>query len=338
MTPRNNNDGSDEEDYMSMSFADADEPESKPLTSLQRRQQEKRLAEARARPKSKAQLAEEEAAARQASLSRSLLDDPKAQKSKGFAMMARMGFKAGSALGAAGSKGVTEPLKLVVKEDRGGIGMESEKRRRFREAFGEDGDEEGEAKKKKVGEDPIAYRDRMARERDAARVERLVASAQRIAEGMAEEAETEAEEQGVVSKGSEDGAKRKKHCSSGPLKSVNVLWRGLVRRREEAERNARMRRDMEQSLSRLPTYEDSDEDEDDKRALGRDAKTVYVFAEDLDEEDPELDEFEALEPHEKLRRLVVFLRDEFCYCFWCKTTYPDAQMDGCPGLTEEDHD
>lgn len=326
----------EEEDYMSMSFADQDDS-TKLVTSLQRRQQEKRRAEARARPKSKAQLAEEEAAARDASLARSLLDDPKARKSKGLAMMARMGFKPGSALGAAGSQGVKEPLRVVVKEDRGGIGMESEKRRKFREAFGEDGDEE--TKKKKVGEDPIAYRDRMAREREAVRVEGMVAAAQRIAEGMAEaKEEGEGEDQDVVSKGDEDGAKPRKHIPARPLKSVNVLWRGLVRRREEAERSARMRRDMEQSLSRLPTYEDSDEDEDDKRALGRDPKTVYVFAEDLDEEDPELEEFEALEPQEKLRRLVVFLRDEFCYCFWCKTTYPDSQMDGCPGLTEDDHD
>jgi len=110
-----------------------------------------------------------------------------------------------------------------------------------------------------------------------------------------------------------------------------------VRAREEAERDRRMRYDLEQSLSRLPTYEDEDEDEDDKRAMGK-SKTIYEVAEDLDEEDPGLDEFNALEPEEKLSRLVEHLRKEHHYCFWCKFTYPDESMDGCPGLTEEDHD
>ncbi|CRK40982.1 hypothetical protein BN1723_018797, partial [Verticillium longisporum] len=57
------------------------------------------------------------------------------------------------------------------------------------------------------------------------------------------------------------------------------------------------------SLSRLPTYEDEDEDEDDKRALGKGKTTVYEVADDLDEEDPELDEFKILEPPERLKRL-----------------------------------
>ncbi|CRJ94163.1 hypothetical protein BN1708_020744, partial [Verticillium longisporum] len=67
----------------------------------------------------------------------------------------------------------------------------------------------------------------------------------------------------------------------------------------------------EQSLSRLPTYEDEDEDEDDKRALGKGKTTVYEVADDLDEEDPELDEFKILEPPERLKRLVAYMRDEF---------------------------
>jgi hypothetical protein len=122
-----------------------------------------------------------------------------------------------------------------------------------------------------------------------------------------------------------------------PLKGIPVVWRGLVKAREEAERDRRMRYDLEQGLSRLPTYEDAEEDEDDRKALGK-AGTAYVTAEDLDEEDTELDEFNALPPDERLKRVVQHLRDEHHYCFWCKFTYPDENMEGCPGLTEEDHD
>ncbi|KAJ2973374.1 hypothetical protein NQ176_g6648 [Zarea fungicola] len=127
--------------------------------------------------------------------------------------------------------------------------------------------------------------------------------------------------------------------SSKPLKSISILYRGLVRHREEKERTRRMRYDLEQSLSQLPTYQDEDEEDPDyKTALGKPASAVYTTAEDLDEEDPELDEFNATDVRERLERLLKHLRQEHKYCFWCKMAYPDAEMDGCPGLTEEEHD
>jgi hypothetical protein len=322
-------DDSEEEDYMKMAFDEpATTPSSKPETSLQRRLRLQREGEARARVKSKAELAAEAAELREKALRTSLLaDEARRSKSKGFAMMAKMGFKGGS-LGKGGEGGASEPIPIEVKDDRGGIGMGSEKRRRFEEAAVE---AERNAKRSKADEGE--YRERVRREREVARLERLVGAAQKVAERMDEE-------RGVVDGG--DGAGTAGRAAavgkgSRPLKSVNVLWRGLARGREEAERDRRMRYDLEQSLSRLPTYEDDDEDEDDRRALGT-SKTAHVTTEDLDEEDPELDEFNALEADEKLRRLVEHLRKEHHYCFWCKFTYPDENMEGCPGLTEEDHD
>ncbi|KAJ3529321.1 hypothetical protein NM208_g9815 [Fusarium decemcellulare] len=91
-----------------------------------------------------------------------------------------------------------------------------------------------------------------------------------------------------------------------------------------------MRYDLEQSLSRLPTYEDDQEDIDDKRALGK-GHTVYATAEDLDEEDEELDEFNELEIGERLGKVLEYLRENHQYCFWCKMAYPDKEMEGCPG-------
>lgn len=328
-----------EDDYMKMTFDDTSGGGSsagKPAeTSLQRRQRLRREGEARARVKSKAELEAEAEEARERALRTSLLaDEARRGKSKGFAMMAKMGFK-GGALGrgqedgGAGEGLVEEPIRVEIKDDRGGIGMESEKKRRLKEAA-----EEYERTAKRAKADEGEYRERVRREREIARLERQVVAAQRIAERMDEEGA------GEVAAAEGEGEKEKKArraVPSRPLKSINVLWRGLVRAREEAERDRRMRHDLEQSLSRLPTYEDEDEDEDDKRAMGK-SRTVYEVAEDLDEEDPELDEFSALEPEEKLRRLVEHLRKEHHYCFWCKFTYPDESMEGCPGLTEEDHD
>lgn len=341
----------DEDDYMSMDFSNAP-TNSVPETSLQRRQRLKREAEFKARPKSKAELAADEAAAREQTLATSLLeaDAAAARKSKGLAMMKKMGFVAGARLGAHdNASGSAEPIRINMKEDRGGIGLDADRKRKMHEAAEREGTP-WTTKKPKVDEGE--FRDRMRRERDWARWERQVVAAQKTAEGMDEERRGRLDSGGDSSgtrKNKEavelepphhDGSgagPRKTALASRSLKSVNVFWRALVRQREEAERDRRMRHDMEQSLSRLPTYED-DEDEDDRTALGRSRTIAYAPVEDMDEEDPELDEFTALPPDERLRQLVEFMRREFRYCFWCKYTYPDNDLEGCPGLAEEDHD
>ncbi|RSL70220.1 hypothetical protein CEP53_001925 [Fusarium sp. AF-6] len=322
----------EEDDYMNMTFED---PAPIKETSLQRTQRLKRESRARGLVKSKAQIAEEEEAAREKALSTSMLDDAKAKKSKGLAMMAKMGFTGGG-LGKktqdGDAPGRTEPIKVSVKEDRGGIGLENEKKRRLREAA-----EERDIKMAKM--DPDEYRERVRKEREDARLEKQFFAAQRTAERMDDEKADPQGQHAVDELTDETDNSRKKPApiSSRPLKSVPVLYRGLVRHREEAERDRRMRYDLEQSLSRLPTYEDDQEDTDDKRALGK-GHTVYATAEDLDEEDEELDNFNELEIGERLKKLLEYLREKHQYCFWCKMAYPDSEMEGCPGLTEEDHD
>ena len=116
-----------------------------------------------------------------------------------------------------------------------------------------------------------------------------------------------------------------------PLQKVNLLWRGLIRERREEERERRARYDLHQSLSKSAAYDNSEEDEQDRQAFGREE-------EDVDEDDEELDEFLGLEGKERLRKLVEYLRQEYRYCFWCKSKYEDEEMEGCPGLEEDDHD
>ncbi|KAK4042120.1 hypothetical protein C8A01DRAFT_14263 [Parachaetomium inaequale] len=359
---------SEEEDYMTMTFSDSPSthpssssttnPQKNPThankneTSLQRRLRLRREAEARARPKSKAELAAEADARREAALSQSLFTAQ--PKSKGLAMMARMGFTGGALgkqqpppqqeenpqgrggggeggegglgegkkeSGSGGGGGArTEPIRIEMRDGRSGIGLESERKRKLREAAEAAGE-----RAKRAKADEGEYRERMRREREEARWERQFVAGQKVAERMAGERDEAA--------GEHDG----KGVVSRPLSGIPVVWRGLVKAREEAERDRRMRYDLEQGLARLPTYEDDEEDEDDKQALGK-ATTTYVTAEDLDEEDPELEEFSALPADEKLQKVVEHLREEHHYCFWCKFTYPDEKMEGCPGLTEEDHD
>lgn len=254
-------------------------------------------AEAKARPRSKAELAAAADAARDDALSTALPNT-----SKGFQMMAKLGFKPGAALGAPSNPNArTEPLHISVKEDRGGVGMQNEKKRKFRE------EAEGVEKRQKAEEGD--YRERVAREREEKRVEGMFWGAMRVLEGLEQP---------------EGGDKV-------PVKKVNILWRGLVRERREKERERRARHDLHQSLSRSAAYEDPEEDEQDRQALG-------IEEEDVEEEDEELDAFLGLPGKERLRRLVEYARQQHQYCFWCKFRYEDEKMGGCPGLGEDDHD
>ncbi|KAK4691440.1 hypothetical protein P7C71_g5561, partial [Lecanoromycetidae sp. Uapishka_2] len=153
----------EEDDYMSMTISEPTIPLQKE-TYTQRRIRKQREAEARSHPKSKAELAAAAEAARDDALSTAL-----PSTSKGFAMMAKLGFKQGGALGAvANPHARTEPLNVVVKEGREGLGMENEKKRKFRE---EAEKVEGTEKMRKVEEGD--YRERVGREREEKRVEGL---------------------------------------------------------------------------------------------------------------------------------------------------------------------
>src|SRR5271169_1488314 len=106
----------DEDDYMNMVIAEPNASKEKE-TYTQRRLRKQREAEARGRVKSKAEKAAEEAAARDAALSTSLLSNPSvASSNKGLAMMAKMGFKPGAALGSGNQDARTEPISISMKD------------------------------------------------------------------------------------------------------------------------------------------------------------------------------------------------------------------------------
>lgn len=234
-------------------------------------------------------------------------------------MMAKFGFKQGDTLGKA-ENARKEPIQVNIKEGRSGIGLESEKKRKLREAW----DEAARTAKRSKEEEGDYLEDRKQQQKER-KMERDLDSAQRTAERLSEK---EAEE------------------ANGPfleeksLKDIDVLWRIRARRRVEKEHDRRKKRELENSLaSRLPTLAQEDEDNDSKVAQGHDVTPFYTSLEnDLEDEDPELAEFEALPVAERLTKLLVFLREKYKYCLYCGYQYPDAAMEGCPGITEEDHD
>ncbi|KAI7616397.1 hypothetical protein KC319_g19510, partial [Hortaea werneckii] len=245
----------EEDDYLSMTF---DDPSSKPgkETSLQRTQRLKKEAAERGRVPSKKELAEKEKAARDAALATQL-----DSSNKGAKMMAKMGFKGGALGKAEGAR--TTPIEVNMKDDRGGIGMDSEKKRKVREAAEQLEDHQ---KRQKVTEEE--YRERTRTEREERRAEGQWWSAIRTLESF-ETGDTATKNE--LATESENQADDRKAPASAevpvdrkPLRSINVLWRPLVKQRREKERERRMRYDFEQSLPSKRDYEDTEAEPEDK--------------------------------------------------------------------------
>ncbi|KAL8690325.1 MAG: hypothetical protein Q9218_004200 [Villophora microphyllina] len=304
-----------EDDYMSMAMLEPTSTIAHMETSVQRRARKKREAEARAHQPSKAELARQAEQHREEALNTSL-----PTSSKGYQMMAKLGFRAGSALGKEGNEHARkEPLNVVIKEGRAGVGMEGEKKRKIREEAADADEGEGAKRRETEGE----FRERQGKEREEKRTEGMCWGAMRVLEGFEGDNGPKADAQ-------HDNENEAVKVMKKPTNQINVLWRGLIRDRLDKERERRMRYDLHQSLSRHATYDDPEEEKQDRQAWGTEE-------EELEEEDPELNEFDALEPSERLRRMVEYLRERWRYCFWCKSQYPDDTMEGCPGLTEDEH-
>ncbi|KAH7408220.1 hypothetical protein DE146DRAFT_365795 [Phaeosphaeria sp. MPI-PUGE-AT-0046c] len=305
----------DDDDYMNMTFEDAPKGP-KYETSLQRAARKRKEGEARSRQKTKAEREVDAEAAREASLATAL-----PETNKGFKMMAKFGFKQGDTLGKA-EDARKEPIKVDIKGDRSGIGLESEKKRKFREQW-----EEADRLAKRAKEEEGDYLEIRRLEAKEKKADRDLDSAQRTAERLTEQKSEDNGTPQVVDK---------------RVKDVNVLWRSRARRREVIMHEKQQRRELNNSIaSRLPTLapEEDDEGDDAKVAQGRDLAPFYTSLEnDLEDEDPELAAFEALPVEERLQKVLEFLRDEFHYCLYCGYQYPDAEMEGCPGVTEEEHD
>ena len=311
LSPKPQNDGTEEdpEDYMSMAIT---EPIQKTFeTSAQRRLRKQREAEARSRPLPASQTSPAE-------------PEPIQPTSKGFKMLSALGYKVGSTLGAEGNpNALLQPIGVEVKEDKGGIGHENEKKRKVREEW-----EKVEGAEKKIKADVGDYRVRVAKEREERRAEGMWWGAMKILEsledGGAKDEDREKEDtEGIDPAGMNDRKKR-------PIKTVNLLFRPLIRDRIEKDRERRMRYDLHQSLTRNANYDDPEEDKQDKLAFGNEE-------EELEESDENLDDYLNLEPAERLAKVITELRAEWRYCFWCKHQYEDKQMEGCPGGDEDSH-
>ncbi|KAL8800382.1 MAG: hypothetical protein Q9182_005219 [Xanthomendoza sp. 2 TL-2023] len=303
----------EKDEYMSMNIAEPASTTCRSETSFQRRARQKREAESRAHRPSKAELARQTNFKRHEALNTAL-----PVTSKGFQMITKLGFKAGTALGREGNGHAwKEPLGVLVKEGKAGLGMERERKRKFKDDL--PGGDDGERSKKRETEE--GFRESQARESARKRVEGLCWGAMRVLERFESEDEAGAEEA--------DG----KHGGAKEAATKPTIWRALLWDRDEKMKTRTMRYDlhqMHQSLSRHPARDGQDDEKQDSKAWGTEE-------EELDIENPGMDEFNSLDAAERLERTVEYLRQEWKYCFWCKFQYPDGTMEGCPGFSEDEH-
>jgi hypothetical protein len=237
-------------------------------------------------------------------------------------MMAKLGYKPGDTLGVSGGR--SEPLELSVKEGRGGVGMDSERKRKFREDMAREA-EVMEQKKKREAEEGVGFRERVALEREERRVEGLWWGGMRVAEGLEEDDDGEWEGPTKEEMDGRRGAKRRRG-------KTHLLWRALDRDRREKEQERLAQRNLTSRLSDLNEHDSDDEDGDEKTTYG-----TVVEDDDLGA-DEELEAFLGLPVKERLDRLLQYLRERWHYCFWCKMRYPNEEMEECPGTSEADHD
>jgi len=290
-----------EDDYMSMAIPDPSDQKSKFETSAQRRIRKEKAAIAAATPR----------AFKDSETSANSTDTALPPSSKGFQLLSKLGYTPGSTLGAPSNpNALLQPLSAEAKEDRGGIGHENERKRKVREEI-----EEKMGREKRMKAEEGDYRERVAREREEKKCEGMWWGGMKVLEGLIE--------------GESDVTKRDGEIK-GPLKRISILYRPLVCDRLEKERERRARYDLHQSLTRNANYDDPDEYKQDKQAFGSEEEV-------LEEVDEEMDEYLALEPAERLKMVVMELREKWRYCFWCKMRYQDEEMEGCPGVEEDEH-
>ncbi|XP_072532902.1 G patch domain-containing protein 11 isoform X2 [Salminus brasiliensis] len=103
-------------------------------------------------------------------------------ENKGFALLQKMGYKAGQGLGKAGA-GRVEPIPLNIKTDRGGIGMEELKKRKAEEEM-ENYRKKVQVKQQMEKRNLEDFRDRKRTEREKQQAEGDLRKSQRACEQL----------------------------------------------------------------------------------------------------------------------------------------------------------
>ncbi|KAG7512695.1 G patch domain-containing protein 11 [Solea senegalensis] len=170
----------EEEDYMSDAFLNKIQ-DVKPGVNMVRRVKEAMKKETKQKEKNiqsrQKTYKEQEHESREAALQSSV-----SSENKGFALLQKMGYKAGQGLGKKGA-GRVDPIPLSIKTDRGGIGMEEVKKRKAEEEL-EHYRQKVRAKQQNETRSLEDFRSRVRTEREERKIEADFRKSQRACEQL----------------------------------------------------------------------------------------------------------------------------------------------------------
>ncbi|KAK3846211.1 MAG: hypothetical protein J3R72DRAFT_486953 [Linnemannia gamsii] len=361
----------EEEDYMSEAFLNSLVAESaKPkanahMTYSERRRQKEREHLANL-PKP---LHVREKEAREQGLEKEIGED-----NKGMAMLLKMGFKKGGTLGAAkassdqttssastespgstppstsGNSALRAPLAIQIKQGRGGLGMDTSRKRQAEEDLQKQEqdvhrvfDEGFRGQKRDQFE-----QEKRKRQLGAARAICMTLDAKKAEANSSLESAAQKEERG---EGEREGWRSNKFWWISDSMPDEVLGTKLMGPGAEILNDLDLEQEQEQEQGAKGRAFDHSDDEDGDLERNK-AKRIRLntsVPQGLDKEEPLQDEeppkwgerprFAQLEVHEKLEEVVAYLRSEHSYCFWCSAQYdgPEDISENCPGEFEDDH-
>ncbi|KAK9432510.1 hypothetical protein V1505DRAFT_413398 [Lipomyces doorenjongii] len=321
-------DSSEEEEYMKMIIPDLPQKHASDTTYSERRQRAIREQEAKsiARPPVVVQREKLERG-----LDTSLFvagekakdeEESSGDDSIALAIMKKMGFVPGHGLGKTGDNEHHEPLRPVLKYDRGGIGMASANRELI------------ESEAKRAQEFAQAEKQSFIDRKREEQLEKRISGQLREAQNICQELDISNDprlESILYSHSSARGgpnSREYKELDEPMLRSVNFLWREVVVERQNADYEKHLRSRILDRASSVG----ADEPENLESRVEEFVPEDYM--------DEELEAFNSLESAKKLEVVLEYLRQKYYYCFWCGCKYDDAvDLDqNCPGLTEEDHE
>ena len=276
---------------------------------------------------------------------------------------------------------ILEPIALTIKEDRAGIGHLTEQQRKFRDSLARNNGITTTTTDTATQAQPMtaeSYRERIRLERLEKKAEAQFYAAQAVLEAFDLTTTTTTTDNTTTTLPPDPPYPAKAAPATNipvpnPLKSVPLLYRSLIKHREDKVKlhQARLRHHhalySSSSLSahhhnhRRCVHDSDDDDEGDNIDINAYAYTdidpntnpgpnpgpgpgagVGAIDDDNDDgacTDEELDAFNQLPFTRRLDMIVHELREKWTYCFWCKHRYASAdEMDeSCPGVEEDLH-
>ncbi|GMT09709.1 hypothetical protein PFISCL1PPCAC_1006, partial [Pristionchus fissidentatus] len=234
---------------------------------------------------------------------------PISTESKGFALMAKMGFKPGMSLGKKKDEndlgsGIKVPINIVVRNHRGGLGTESAEIERVKK-------EESSAK--------VRIEAQMKRMKERARM------TDDLSDDYRKRARLASSRKQMVG----DIVKSRKACHEMDMRKELELpeepwfWPSYREKKKEEEGEA--------TTSRVNKFQTEGEEED--------VKYHYSNGKEAPKEE-QLNEMTDDVLEERLEAITVYLRSMHFYCVWCGCAFDhEEDMDGgCPGPDRMVHD